>query len=488
VFDGLICISVLMSYSGPALEPDVFRSLVAGIEKIHTVSFRLEKLELRYPGSGHMTVQASNTDHGQSIYNSLLMSSSIETAPAGDGPPVIPPFVIAEAVALYDPQSKRPHECHLVSLYTPKLVQVVNEVCPHLRLVNSEYFQWVRCASGHRKADLKPDLFSAHYPLVQFLPPYENAPSCAVGRLFGEFASWESRASIHCIWDAKWKIDMKAFGEKCKYLQIAGEGCVDHNGVPLKLKGILFDISEFWMIRSSENTIIDVVKCGWAQAGSMQRLKDFLRTTDPWMEAANALCAVLGTAIEDCSSCAEKGSSFLGCGANGRVFKLTSGAVIKVVIGPRSDDVEKEYALMLQCQKLEAVRPHVFPVVEGTFHSGVVCGCVDFAGYTLAREGRPLFCPVPPDLKCDLAVALHGLHAHGVIHGDPRIENALVLDGVLKWIDFRETETVTTKVSRRRDVQILRQSLGGPAVDVTAEVEAYVQDPTVERLRIVLLK
>jgi hypothetical protein len=29
----------------------------------------------------------------------------------------------------------------------------------------------------------------------------------------GIFFSWESRESIHCIWDAKCEIDMKAFGE-----------------------------------------------------------------------------------------------------------------------------------------------------------------------------------------------------------------------------------------------------------------------------------
>jgi hypothetical protein len=54
---------------------------------------------------------------------------------------------------------------------------------------------------------------------------------------------------------------MAAFGEKCKYLQITGEDSVDHNGVALRLKGVLFDIHEFWMIHSAGSTIVDVVKC-----------------------------------------------------------------------------------------------------------------------------------------------------------------------------------------------------------------------------------
>jgi tRNA A-37 threonylcarbamoyl transferase component Bud32 len=40
-------------------------------------------------------------------------------------------------------------------------------------------------------------------------------------------------------------------------------------------------------------------------------------------------------------------------------------------------------------------------------------------------------------LMTELA-ASHGLHSHGVVHGDLHISNALTLDGVLKWIDIRE--------------------------------------------------
>lgn len=150
-------------------------------------------------------------------------------------------------------------------------------------------------------------------------------------RHFGKFISWECRASIHSIWDAKWKIDMKAFGEKCKYLQVAGEDCVDHNGVALKLKGVLFDVEEFWMIRSSGNTIVDVVQCKWAQLSSKQRILDFLRVTDPWLEATNSMCFMLDVNIADFSASMQERSAFLGCGANGRAFKQTSGAVIRIV-------------------------------------------------------------------------------------------------------------------------------------------------------------
>lgn len=105
---------------------------------------------------------------------------------------------------------------------------------PDLRLVNSGM-------SSHKECNLKPDLFTAHHPLIQYTAPYKNAPECDDKRLFGKFVDWENRSSIHCIWDAKWKIDINAFGEKCKYLQISGEDTLDEFGVEAKLRNILFD-------------------------------------------------------------------------------------------------------------------------------------------------------------------------------------------------------------------------------------------------------
>ena len=433
-------------------------------------------------------MSASNTDHGQAIFKNLQLSSpsNVIVAPAGDGPAVLSYDVYDAARTEYDRMPKRPHEKVLVGLYTPCLMDIIREIHSELRLVNSEFYQWLRCMSGYRKADLMPDLFSAHFSLVEYAPAYNGAPVCAVPRLFGRFSPWDTRASIHCIWDAKWEIDMAAFGEKCKYLQIIGEDSVDHNGVALKLKGILFDIDQFWMIRSSGNTIVDVVQCKWMQPGSKQILKEFLQVSDPWMTAASALCTALGVTIVDYTAGDQKQCAFIGAGANGRVFRLTSGAVIKVVIGRRSDELEKEFLLMLQCQNRIDVQALVFPVVDASFRSGSV-NDVAYAGYLLAREGEQIVLPVSTSVKLELAVLLHGLHNSGVIHGDPRVENAIRLDGLLKWIDFRLSETVTTKISRRRDVHILLGSIGGNIQNAAEKIEAYVNDPSVQNLQSVLL-
>ena len=449
--------------------------------EVKQVSFRLDSLEERSrPLSGHMKVSASNTDHGKAIYDSLVINSCVRDANFEQGPTAIPLEVIALATEGYA-QKPRPHESQLVSLYTPYLMEVVSEVSRDLRLVNSEYYPWIQCMSGHRKSDLKPDLFSAYHPLIEYLPPYENAPSCTVNRLFGKFVSWESRASIHCIWDGKWKIDMGGFGEKCKYLQISGEEKLDHNGVPLRLKGILFDFYEFWMIRSSGNTIVDVVKCLWSQSGSRQCLVEFLRSSDPWIEATNALCDMLEETVIDFSGTPGQVSAWVGSGANGRVFRLQSGKVIKVVVGKRSEEVEREYNSMKNCLSMEEVKAFAFPIVVGSYRSGNIRE-VDYAGYILACEGVQILPPIAPDIKRKLAEALYGLHANQIIHGDPRIQNALLLDGDVKWIDFRQTDFVTSKINRQRDVEVLFESLGGKVSDAREQITSYINLPSVENL------
>jgi tRNA A-37 threonylcarbamoyl transferase component Bud32 len=72
-----------------------------------------------------------------------------------------------------------------------------------------------------------------------------------------------------------------------------------------------------------------------------------------------------------------------------------------------------------------------------------------------------------------------------VIHGDPHIENVLVVDGSVKWIDFRQSDSATTKTAMSRDVFILYRSLN-PQSSLTSaeavEICAYSNDPSVRNL------
>ena len=89
----------------------------------------------------------------------------------------------------------------------------------------------------------------------------------------------------------------------------------------------------------------------------------------------------------DYSSSEQDLSALLGTRANGRVFRLNGGQVIKIVVGQKSSEVEEEYLLMLQYHKWEAIMSLVFPEVEGSFPCGGMRG-VQYAGYLLAQEGQ----------------------------------------------------------------------------------------------------
>lgn len=145
---------MLVSFNiGGSIDSESCRLLAAGLDKLQSgqqevksgltnVSFRLEGLEDRVQLPGRIKVSASNTDHGQAIYNSLLVTSSVEVSPEGSGPAVLSADVIAAARSVFN-MPRRPHESELVSMYTPSLMQLLKEANPNVCLVNSEYYQWL---------------------------------------------------------------------------------------------------------------------------------------------------------------------------------------------------------------------------------------------------------------------------------------------------------------------------------------------------------
>jgi hypothetical protein len=119
------------------------------------VSAAIRKVQFEDRGySTHIKVSASNTDHGYAIYSNLQQNSNIKTAEATDGPTAIPIGIVEEAKALFSGNSRQ-HETVLVSLYTPFLMQIVSDVNPNLRLVNSEQYKWIHCMSGHTSSSLR---------------------------------------------------------------------------------------------------------------------------------------------------------------------------------------------------------------------------------------------------------------------------------------------------------------------------------------------
>jgi hypothetical protein len=129
----------------------------------------------------------------------------------------------------------------LVSYFTPRLQEIVSSINPNVNLYNSEQYKWLRAPSAAPECEMKPDLFVAYDALVERRDPYKNAPECATSRQFGIFPCWNCRASIWCLFDAKWDLDLTALGEKAKYLECCGANCRLWDGETPTLKLILFD-------------------------------------------------------------------------------------------------------------------------------------------------------------------------------------------------------------------------------------------------------
>lgn len=118
-------------------------------------------------------------------------------------------------------------------------------------------------------------------------------------------------------------------------------------------------------------------------------------------------------------------------------------------------EVEKEFLSMLKCQEREDIQSFIFLVIKNAYRSGMVGTVWLMQDIFVLEWGIRFFCR---EVKMKLATKLYGMHSYGVLNGDPQIDDAWILDGIVKRIDFRLSEMVTTKVNRHRDVQILYES------------------------------
>lgn len=412
-------------------------------------------------------VSSSNADHGKKIMDALKDDANNLIVLPGEGESVLPFEIVAQAQAYKD---EKKLEKELVNLYTPYLEDIVNEIEPLVLLVNSEEYKWLRSSSGHSECEMKPDLFIAYHGLVEKKTPYHNAPiNNSVERIFGKFPCWNCRSSLWCILDAKWKIDDEAFGEKVKYLQSCGFQCRIWKDSNQPLKLLLFDIEEFWMIVGQGLSINELRKCKWTQAGSRQVLKQFLTTNDPWMNATEFLLKNL-----ECQLASN--SPILGAGSYGRAFLLDNGQVLKVVVGPNAYHLEREYLKIQLLQDSPDTERFVVPIVDGSFRRGKMEN-IEFAGYLLQCKGDKIQSSPTirnrnrmtniqdGDIEVRLVKFLYELHLTGITHGDPRVDNALLVKNELKWIDFMDSNNQDLRM-RIEDFSLLFNSLTHVKIDI----------------------
>jgi len=452
------------------------------IQLVHEVNTKLDMVITHQQGV-QSPVTGTDAHHGAAMEQEVKKSGTYLAVEPTVGPSVLTKTEVESGMALLQSGHK---EDHLVALYTPYFQHIIAEVNAQmkldLRLVNSECNTWVRVLEHERNKDLKPDLFVTSHENVQYKDAYANAPACSETRHFGRFPVWRCRDSLNSIWDAKVTLNDEGKGKVFRYVQIAAQECKDRNGYAV-MRGVVFDAQSMMLITGVRQTITSLTTLQMDAAGSRKLLVDFLcRASDPWAAAVKGACDALNVTLGDIAVGSQDSASqvLLGAGAFGRAYRLKGDEVLKVSIAMSMD---KEFSLMKDAHEL--CSQLVVKPLRYHEHLGQD-GEVVYSAYILAECGQAVPRPVPDaTTKRALATALLGLHTNGVIHGDPRLENIVMIGTisapVFKWIDFHEgyiTTGGTTSGTKLADVNTFVRSV----CPSHAPVHSYDQARTVDEL------
>lgn len=392
------------------------------------------------------------------------ISGGITTAlPISGGPCILSP---GQQESLLELSS---NEAGLVKFMTPVLAELrlprykVGDPCRPV-LVNSELLQWLVHPSSVARPDLSltPDAFRSWAPFVEFRDGNASAGQGAGPPfLFGVLASYalqKERCATEIFEAKKGRLTDSHFGELCTY----------HACIPGTCRGVVFGATEFWLYESYDGSPIRLIKCTWTMPGSVVFFREFFGDVSPneprLVRLLRSVASDLGVVpvhekngdVEQC---------YLGSGGSGHVFRVShpeshQTLALKVVLTERPADVSSEYDHMVAAVASGAP---VLPPVLGSLR---VITASDASGgaYLLQRVGSPFV--VKSQKRCLKAFqALAALHSFGVIHGDARLPNLIVVDKAIVWIDLRmsshrtSAEDVACGPLRRRDAETLARSL-----------------------------
>ena len=342
-----------------------------------------------------------------------------------------------------------------------------------IQVVNSEEYPWLVTTSESSRFNQKPDNIFCNNAVYSGRDPFDTKDQNVLklrrqSDKFGVLAKWGLRDCIDATGEAKVKIRNDGFGEVVNY---ARHICYREDA-PLRTKLILYDKDEFWLIHVLKGEISRVQVCCWDVAGSQQILRHFFEVgRSPWIILLNAACEHWGLVVSR--------SAFLGMGTFGRVFKVRKSGTdafnaLKLVLpgasGAGALELEKEKISLDAAAK---VAPNDVVCVE-CFH--------DFGDIGAAMVIREVgSSDVPRSQWKSLFESLGRLHEGNIVHGDPRLSNAIYMPGSVRWIDFR-TSAVSLNPSsvlvKRRDMEILVKSCCDSArlpvcVPLTSAVEQY---------------
>jgi tRNA A-37 threonylcarbamoyl transferase component Bud32 len=358
----------------------------------------------------------------------------------------------------------------LVAFLTTYLEDVFKET--GYSIVNSEEYGWVETGSRNSKSNLKPDLLLCHDSIYATRPPSRPKGEMLNSMRketykFGVLKDWRLRKCIGATLEAKLKIDNQGFGEVLNYGAHICFNNIGDTSAPVHTRLILFDRFCFWLVDCARGSVSGVKTCGWTMPGSRKCLADFY-LQDDWMKLLK--CACLEFKLEVMPN------AFLGAGAFGLVFSVHRQGcegrklmALKLVNTANVLRLAEEQGIMIKA-KLSCPDLVVGVEVDG------FASFDDLGGALLLSDVGEA---VPKTCCNDLITLLAQLHEQNIIHGDPRIQNAVSVsddqnNNKLMWIDFLESPgPLDSKRHKQNDMKILLASLGVPEAFIKGVLETY---------------
>ena len=368
------------------------------------------------------------------------------------------------------------NEHQLIVCFTPTL-EALSVECG-LIFVNSEEFPWVRTSSARRENYQKPDGFST--PPHLYTDTGEDTRS-ALDSWKNRYPApyrygrgiWEIR-DYYVIWEFKVQFLPVDRGKAYNYLLHLCRG--DKVNI---YQCILCDRDKFYIIKATNGVIISVVLWKWTQAGSRKAVLDTLSFRNNWLklliECSSALRARNVTVARD-----------LGSGGFGRVFcaRSTNGTemALKIVLTVSLDSAQKQHLVISEFEKLTLLTkekvPHVISVVHDSLTLCEVHGNVIGVAYFLRDVGTPVTRENCQDrVFCQrLFYSLMSIHLKNHHHGDARVQNAIICEDKILWIDFLSTlVNFSSPNLKRKDIQTLIKSIFSNAEEVERQIALDVQ-------------
>jgi hypothetical protein len=329
-----------------------------------------------------------------------------------------------------------------------KLISVFNEI--GLSVVNSERpgFEWLQTLKNESKLDKRPDMIicNACFYDLRYQPNIGDRLLTIQNQLLRSDDSLlygiktghplQFLDDIFIVEGKKDKITDSDVGQAKTYAGLQAR----FTNNPVFHRILLFDREKFIMFMSKGGDFVSGTECNWNKPGSTALMQIFFDVPSPLVKALAASCDALS--VTPCTPQVHR-PCILGAGGNGVVFRVnstvciedchsiiaseTSCKALKVVVG----NYTAVHRLHREWENMKRAKPFSDRVVSvGPIHIGD-----GFGAYLIDQVG----CAVEIDTveqKKTLFISLFDLHLCGVVHGDARLQNAILMPDGIMWIDF----------------------------------------------------